>query len=135
MTDLTDIAITIVVAASTKRSGTLTLQCSYLARPKTQDARTLTGLVRLAHCFVLAITHMNCKVGRGHMNYHVRKVSRFFSFTSSKRKILASKNLKLERIKSFWLIFLLTNLKDHERKCAMMQRLDKLVTLIQKSNL
>ena len=33
---------------------------SYLARPKTQDSRTLTErFERPAHCFLSAITHMN----------------------------------------------------------------------------
>ena len=56
--------MTIVVASSFNKSfRPVSLYRSYLARPKTRDARTLT-----AYCFVSAITH-DCKVRRGCMNY------------------------------------------------------------------
>ena len=68
-TDLTEIATMIIVVALTKRSGPQSyIDTSYLARPKTRDAKTLTGIVRPADCVVLAITHVSCKVRDGHMS-------------------------------------------------------------------
>ena len=66
-TDLTEMAMTIVVASSSQNvQARLAYRlCGYLARHKTLVASTLTGLEQPAHSLVLAITHVSCKVRRG----------------------------------------------------------------------
>ena len=65
-TDLTEIAMTIVVVASTKHSGPLSLYTVATQPGLKLKIQERSGLER---CFVSAITHMSCKVGRGRMNY------------------------------------------------------------------
>ena len=65
-TDLTEIAMTIVVAASTKHSGPLSLQCRGLKVEMLEHQLDLNH----SRTVVFALTHMSCKVGCGRMSYH-----------------------------------------------------------------
>ena len=64
--------------------------CSYLARPKTWDAKTLTRLERPAHCVVLAKTRMSCRLAMA-VWATIREEFLVFSRVRPKIKISQSK--------------------------------------------